>query len=241
MANDRLLNMLPLSATESYKDVDVCKSLSENKQSSIVSLLQEFGGVLTDLPGRTDVVEHEVNLTTDEAIRNKPYQIPYAFRDSVRGEIKKMIDMDIIEPSESPYVSSIVVAKKSDGTNRMYIDFRNLNTVTVFDPEPMPDPEEIYVKISSSKYFTKLDLCKGYWQISMRPEHRDITSFVTPDGLYRFKVMPFGLTNAPATFNRMMRKILEGLEHTGSFLDDILIHTEGWDTFVRGQVSFAET
>ena len=140
-----------------------------------------------------------------------------------------MIDIDIIEPSESPYASSIVVAKKSDGTNRVCIDFRNLNKVTVFDPEPMPDPEEIYAKISSSKYFTKLDLCKRYWQIRMKPEHRDITSFVTLDGLYRFKVMPFGLTNAPATFNRMMRKILEGLEHTYSFLDDILIHTEGWD------------
>ena len=90
----------------------------------------------------------------------------------------------------------------------------------------MHDPEEIYAKISSSKYFTKLDLCKGYRQIRMKPEHRDIPSFVTPDGLNKFNVMPFGLINEPATFNKMMLKILDCLGHTDSFLDDMLIHTE---------------
>ena len=116
------------------------------------------------------------------------------------------------------------------------IYFGNLNKVPFFDREPIPDPKEIYAKISSSKYFTELDLCNGYWQISMKPAHRDITSFVTPDGLYRFKVMSFSLINLPASFNRMMRKIQEGLEHTDIFLtDDILIHTEEFSSSVCEQ------
>lgn len=140
-----------------------------------------------------------------------------------------MIDMDIIEPSESPYASSIVVAKKSDGSNRICIDYRNLNKVTIFDAEPMPDLEEIMTKISQSRFFSKIDLCKGYWQIPMRPKDRDLTSFLTPDGLYKFKVMPFGMSNSPATFNRLMRKVLKDLKHTVCFLDDILIHTDSFE------------
>ena len=175
------------------------------------------------------MIQHEVQLTTNEPIRNRPYQIPYAIREAVRDEIQKMIDMDIIEPSESPYASSVVVAKKSDGNNRICIDFRKLNKVTVFDAEPMPDPEEMMAKISQSRYFSKIDLCKGYWQIPMRPQDRDLTSFLSPDGLFRFKVMPFGMSNSPATFNRLTRKVLKGLQYPVCFLDDILIYTESFE------------
>ncbi|XP_062615055.1 uncharacterized protein LOC134276789 [Saccostrea cucullata] len=231
-SNEHLLHLLPMKATESFKDVKVNHSLSSDQLENINDVLHEFQEVLTDLPGRTNVIQHEVHLTTKEPIRNRPYQIPYAVRSAVREEIQHMIDMDIIEPSESPYASSIVVAKKSDGSQRICVDFRNLNKVTIFDPEPMPDPDEIMTKISNSRFFSKLDLCKGYWQIPMREEDRDLTSFLTPDGLYRFKVMPFGMKNSPATFNRLMRKILKGLEHTDSFVDDILIHTETFEEHI---------
>ncbi|XP_062616792.1 uncharacterized protein LOC134278492 [Saccostrea cucullata] len=231
-SNEHLLHILPMKATESFTDVKVNHSLSSDQLESINDVLHEFQEVLTDLPGRTNVIQHEVHLTTKEPIRNRPYQIPYAVRSAVREEIQHMIDMDIIEPSESPYASSIVVAKKSDGSQRICVDFRNLNKVTIFDPEPMPDPDEIMTKISNSRFFSKLDLCKGYWQIPMREEDRDLTSFLTPDGLYRFKVMPFGMKNSQATFNRLMRKILKGLEHTDSFVDDILIHTETFEEHI---------
>jgi len=139
--------------------------------------------------------------------------------------VKKIIEMDIIEPSESPYASSIVVTKKPNGSNRICIEFRRLNKVTLFDAETMPDPEEIFAKFGQSKFFTKVDLCKGYWQIPMRDQDKDLTSFVTPSGLFRVKVMPFGLSNAAATFNSMMRVLLRDLSNTDSFSDDILIHT----------------
>lgn len=128
-----------------------------------------------------------------------------------------MIDMDIIEPSESPCASSIVVAKKSDGSNRICIEYSNLHKVTILDAEPMPDLEEIMTKISQSRFFSKIDLCKSCWQIPIRPKDRDLTSFFTPDGLYKFKVMPFGMSNSQATFSRLMRKVLKDLKHTVCF------------------------
>jgi hypothetical protein len=95
--------------------------------------------------------------------------------------------------------------------------------MSVFDTKTMHYPEEIFAKIGQSRCFAKGYLCKGYWQISMRDEDKDITSFLTLDGLFRFKVMPFGLPNA--MFNRMVRILLRDLKDTDSFIDDLLIHS----------------
>ena len=76
------------------------------------------------------MAQHEIHLTTSDPNRNKPYQISFALRESVRDEIIKLTEMGIIEPSESPYASSIVVAKKADGSKIICIDFRKLNKVT---------------------------------------------------------------------------------------------------------------
>ena len=87
--------------------------------------------------------------------------------------------------------------------------------------------------ISRSRYFSKLDLTKGYWQIPMASLSRQYTAFQTPWGLYQWKYMPFGLSNAPATFARMMRQLLEGIPNVISFFDDILIHTNDFSSHIE--------
>jgi len=139
-----------------------------------------------------------------------------------------MLQSKIIEPSTSPYMSPIVVVKKADGSNRICVDYRKLDNVTFFDPEPMPQMQEIFANISGSQYFSKFDFCKGYCQVPMKLEDRDLTTFVGPGGLYRFCVMPFGLVNAPATFSRIMRKLLYDLRNFANYLDDVLGHTVSW-------------
>ena len=73
-----------------------------------------------------------------------------------------MLKIGVIEPSESPYGHPIVMVKKPDGTNRFCIDFRRLNKITVFDPEPMPVQQDLFASLAKSKYFSKLDPSKGY-------------------------------------------------------------------------------
>ena len=92
----------------------------------------------------------------------------------------------------------------------------------------MPQMQEIFSDLSGSQYFSRFDFCKGYWQVSMRPKDRDVTTFVGPEGLYRFRVMPFGLVNAPVTFSRIMQKLLRGLRNLCNYLDDVLGHTGSW-------------
>ena len=185
--------------------------------------------VFSDKPGVTGLVEHGIELNTTESVRIKPYPLPYNMRYIVSQEIDAMLALDVIEESESPYAAPIVLVRKKDGTNRFCIDYRVLNRITVFDPEPMPQANDIYVKLNDAKFLSKIDLCKGFWQIAMKREDRHKTAFVSPDrGCYQFKRMPFGLKNSPATFNRAMRKLLHGMLNVSSYIDDILVHTRTW-------------
>ena len=218
-----------LEAKEAVTDVYIHSDLSSERQQQVKRLLGSYQDVLTDLPGKTSLGSHSIRLKSDEPVRLKPYPLPHARRDVIREETKKMLDLGVIEHSESPYASPIVLVKKSDGTNRFCIDFRKLNRITIFDAEPMPNPDEIFACLSTARFFSKLDLSKGYWQIPLTEQDKEKTAFLTPDGLFQFKVMPFGLINAPATFSRVMRLVLHGLPHVHNYIDDILIHTETWE------------
>ena len=92
----------------------------------------------------------------------------------------------------------------------------------------MPTAEKIFAKLSGDRFFSKFDLSKGYWQVPVREQDRDFTTFICHRGLFRFRVMPFGLVNAPATFNRLMRRVLRNNHNTDNYLDDVLAHTQDW-------------
>jgi hypothetical protein len=222
---------LPLGE-ETYQNVDINPDLTESCKQDIESLLEEFSDVFTDIPGNTTLIEHNIQLTTTDPIRVKGYPVPFHLRETVKEEVEKMLQLGVIEPSNSPFASPIVLIRKRDGTVRFCIDFRQLNKVTVFDAEPMPNIEAIFAKVSKYKYFSKLDLSKGYWQVPMSDKARALTSFDTGDGLYMFRKMPFGLVNAPATFCRLMRMVLKDLGHSDSFVDDILTFSMSWHEHV---------
>ena len=83
--------------------------------------------------------------------------------------------------------------------------------------------DDIFARMAKAQYFSTVDFCKGYWQIPMADEDREKTAFVTPFGLFHFVRMPFGLQNAGATYTRMMRHVLDGMESTENFVDDVVL------------------
>jgi hypothetical protein len=174
--------------------------------------------MLTDLPGEGNLCDHAIHLTTDKPVNVKQYPLPFGTQDVMAQEVKKMLEMDIIEPSTSPYASPVVLVKKKDGSVRFCIDFRQLNVVTRFDAEPIPDVEDMLSSLSDKQWFTKVDLTKGYWQIKMAEADKEKTAFRTPQGLFQFKRMPFGLSTAPSTFARMMRMLDLERFHAMNFL-----------------------
>ena len=126
--------------------------------------------MFTDMPGETDVIQHQIKLTDDTPIRCKPYPLPYAMREELRNKVDTMLEMGVVRTSTSPYASPIVMVKKMDGSNRMCVDFRKLNKITEVDPEPMTTAEDLFQRLSGKKYLSKIDLTKGYWQIPVAPE-----------------------------------------------------------------------
>ena len=76
---------------------------------------------------------------------------------------------------------------------------------------------------------TKMDLLKGYWQVPLTDRAKQLSAFVTPDGLYQYRVMPFGLKNAPATFQRMINKLLGRMEGCEAYIDDIVVYSDCWE------------
>ena len=211
---------------ESYNDVRISDTLTSEQCSEVETLIEQYPEVLSSLPGRTDQIQHDIKLLTSEPIRSKGYPIPFKTRDVMEAEIQEMIDLDVIEPSISPYSSPVVLVPKKDGSVRFCIDFRKVNKVTEFDAEPMPNMEEVIIKMSGHKFLTKMDLSKGYWQVSLSERSKPLTASETPRGLFQFKTMPFGLVNSGATFCRLMRIILSKLPNVDSFVDDMWIFTE---------------
>jgi hypothetical protein len=227
-----LLELPPVGGNETYRDVNISEDLPPSKINEVQKLLEEYADIFTDRPGETKLEHHNIQLMTDLPVRVKPYRMPYTTREIIRTEVEAMLEAGIIEPSNSAYGSPVVLVRKKDGSNRFCIDYRKLNQVTKFDSEPMGNPEDMMAQLDGKRFFTKIDLSKGYWQIPMDEESKEKTAFITPDGCYQFRRMPFGLVNSAATFNRMMRKMLTKCADISHYVDDILAHTVTWKDHV---------
>ena len=202
--------------------------LTSTEQCELKTVLANYADVFMVEPtelGATGVVEHEVDTGDSSPVRQPPRRIPFNLRTKVAQMVDDMLDQDIIQPSQSPWSSPIVLTTKKDGSARFCIDYRRVNAVTKPDVYPLPRVDDSLDLLAQSRYFTTLDLAAGYWQVKMGSSSQEKTAFVTHSGLYEFKVMPFGLRNAPATFQRLMEQVLAGLVRDKClvYIDDILV------------------
>ena len=148
--------------------------------------------------------------------------------DELNKQLKEYLDKGMIKPSKSPWGTNVILVKKKDGSMRFCVDYRALNNVTVKDKYPLPHTEELFDRLHGAKFFSKIDLRTGFYQIPMAEADAHKTAFVTRYGLYEWVVLPMGLTNAPATFMHLMngtfREYLD--KFVLAFLDDILVYSK---------------
>ena len=205
------------------------QDLTADRYQDVKELLECFDATFTDIPGKTNVVEHEIRLVDNTPFRIRQYPIPFHATDAVDKEIDNMIAAGIVRSSTSPYCSPITVVTKRDQSVRLCLDFRKLNSLTVFDAEPLPTLEELVTKLEGAKFFTKFDLTKGYWQIPLKEECKHYTAFQSNRGLLEFNFMPFGLSTASCSFNRAIRIATKGLKNVVTYFDDVLIFSDTWE------------
>ena len=145
-----------------------------------------------------------------------------------------MVKSGTLVPSQSPWSSAMVPVGKPDGSIRLCIVYRRLNSVTRPDPYMMPRVQDLLDRISQARWLSKLDLNKGFYQIPLVPESVPKTAFCSPWGKFAFTRMPFGLMNAPASFQRAMDKALAGQENSSAtYIDDIVVFSETWEDHLR--------
>ena len=222
-----------LVQTEDVTDVKICSDLTDSQTEDAKLALKEFSAIFSDVPGRTECIEHKMDLTSEVPIKLKPYPLSFASEQVVKEEVDNMLKAGVIQPSESPYSSPIVLVKKPDGKTRFCIDFRKMNGLCIGDACPISDPDHLFAKLHKAKYFTKIDLTKGYWQIGIAANCQKYTAFQAGGNLYEFTRMPFGLKTAPATFNRMMARLFGHREDVVYYFDDLTVFSDDWNSHIQ--------
>ena len=154
-----------------------------------------------------------------------PRSIAIGLREKARSELRKMVELKVIEPVEQPteWCSGLTIVPKPNGAIRMCVDLTMLNRGVEREFYPLPRVSDMLSQLSTGRLFSKLDANSGFWQIMLDPESRALTTFLTPWGRFQFRRLPFGLSSAPEIFQRSMEKILFGLEGVICMMDDVLV------------------
>ena len=207
------LNLDHLSDTEA----DRVRKLLLNSRGVFGSDESDFSASL--LP------EHRIELLSDAPIYQRPRRLPAPVAEEIEQQCRGLHDLGIIEPSASPWSSPIVPIRKKDGSLRLCVDYRALNRVTRPDKFPMPNLTDSIFGLHGVRYFTKLDLLRGYYQIPLHKDSKECTAFSTPHGHWQFNRLSFGMRNGPSAFQRGLSEVLSIFpwKKVVVYIDDILI------------------
>ncbi len=227
------------STGKPYPKVDLSQSdLETDQKVQVEALLEEFDDIFSKHSrdyGRTDLISHKINLTESEPPKSRLYRVPPKQREVMRQKVDELVEDDLIEPSDSNFASPALLVRKKTPDNsvqyRLVIDFRAINKISLKDSHSLPRIDDSIDALVGNAHFSTLDLASGFWQVEMEESDRDITTFSTGDGLYKWKVMPMGLKNSSATFQRLMELIFHGMHWTKVcfFIDDVIIFGKTFD------------
>lgn len=203
--------------------------LSDLQRSELTKLVLDFPSLFADLPTHTHLIQHDVDVGDTRPIRQRIYGVPISKWKVLESQVQYMLENEIAVPSCSSWASPCLLVKKPDSTYSFCTDYHKLNAITKTDAFPLPRIEDCVDQVGTANFVSKLDLLKGYWQVPLTPRAQEITSFITPSGLYSKSVMSFGLRNAPATFQRLMNKVVFSLEGCAVYLDDVIVFSDTWE------------
>ena len=148
--------------------------------------------------------------------------VPLALQEKVDLELMQLEGAGVIEPIQfSEWATPIV---KSNGMVRVRGDYKvTINKSVNVDSYTLPLISDLFASLPGGQTFSKLDLAHAYLQLQLDEESKVYTTITTQKGWYCYNRLPFGISSTPATFQRTMETILQGLPHTCIYIDDILV------------------
>ncbi|CAB4025058.1 Transposon Ty3-I Gag-Pol poly, partial [Paramuricea clavata] len=155
-------------------------------------------------------------------------EFPSTQAKQISAKLEELERLHIIETvrGPTPWVSPLVIVPKSSCEIRVCVDMRQVNTAVIRERYPIPTVEESLQDLNGAAVFSKLDLKWGYHQIELDEKSRELTTFTTHDGLYRYKRLMFGISAAPEIYQHAIQQVLHGLLGNGDFF--------GFDISARG-------
>lgn len=177
--------------------------------------------------GKLDGYQLHLYIDQDVSpVAQNMYRVPYSLRDKVSAKLDELESMDIIERVEGPseWVSPVIVVPKPNGDIRLCVDMRQANRAIKRERHPIPTVDEVLYQMNGSTVFSKLDMKYGYHQIELDDESKEITTFVTHKGLYRYKRLMFGINAAPEKYQHVVSQVLSGCEGVANISDDIVVY-----------------
>nr|ABA97807.1 retrotransposon protein, putative, Ty3-gypsy subclass [Oryza sativa Japonica Group] len=196
-----------------------------------IPIVREYPDVFPDdlpgMPPKRDI-EFRIDLVPGTTpIHKRPYRMAANELAEVKRQVDDLLQKGYIRPSSSPWGAPVIFVEKKDHTQRMCVDYRALNDVTIKNKYPLPRIDDLFDQLKGATVFSKIDLRSGYHQLRIKEEDIPKTAFTTRYGLFECTVMSFGLTNAPAFFMNLMNKVfMEYLDKfVVVFIDDILIYS----------------
>jgi transposase InsO family protein len=167
-----------------------------------------------------------LTLKPDAVPKNfPPRKVPLALDEEVKQELKRMENEGVITPVREPtdWCSPMIVRRKPNGLLRVCMDPRYLNSFLKRATYPLPDIEAVFPKFRGAKYFSKMDMTMGFWQILLDEESSYMCTFSTPYGRYRYLRLPFGISPAPEVFHRIVADVIQDMPGVMHFVDDVLV------------------
>jgi hypothetical protein len=220
------LQLPPVARLQASIYTLVAKSLDE------IHVVHEYPDVFPDdLSGMPPdrAIEFKIELQLGTApVYKRSYPMMQNEMAELKIQLQELLDKEYIRPSCSPWGCHTIFVSKKDKSQRLCIDYRPLNAVTMKYKYPLPHIDLLFNQLIGAQVFSKIDLYSGYHQIKIREEDIPKTAFSTRYGLYEYLVMSFGLTNAPAHFMYLMNSVFMGEldKFVVVFIDDILIFSK---------------
>lgn len=176
----------------------------------------------------------EIEFDVDESVtpsKNAYYHVPAAFSDRARERLAIMEAQDIIERvRKAPkWISGMSAVSRGKSDFRLVVNMKGPNRAIMRQYHRLPLLDEMKRKLHGAQWFTKLDLKNAFHHIRIGEKSRDLTTFMTETGMFRFKRLAFGVNCAPEIFQRIMESILRGIPGVLVFIDDILIYSPNQD------------
>ena len=211
------------------RDLQFCLQITVKNGNVVCALSPECQpeSSQTDLPPLRGFV-HRVNVREGvPPVQQKMRPLPYSIREEVKTHLADLEAKGIIEKVDSsPWISPMVVARRRTGGIRVCLDLKKVNEAVIPSKHPLPDMTDMLDTLKGAAVFSSLDMKSAFNQLPLHEESRDLTAFMTPDGLRRYTRCCFGLSSIPAAFQKVMDMILSGLEGVQVYLDDIIVFGE---------------